>query len=265
MATLSDPHLKLKVSVSLAAAAAISARLIWPTLSIDATVLGLIVVGVLPWLGPIIKSVRLPGGLELELHELKQKTDEAKGAAESARQRAEFALTQPTALPESDHQALHDQRDEAHWQEQAGKLVEEYNTLRRDVPSGWDRTSKMASVVKRMIQLAHDNAKWNVLKHLEHSERGWRLMAYAWLYARSELRFLSPLTENAYRLRDDNKPFGQYWSILAIERVLSTRGNQPVPDDVINTLRSFLAWVEPGTDRHYELRRVVESAKPQNI
>ena len=41
-------------------------RLVWPALTIDSVTVALIVIAVVPWLAPIFKSLKIPGGLELE-------------------------------------------------------------------------------------------------------------------------------------------------------------------------------------------------------
>ena len=40
-----------------------------PNINIDGMTLGLLIVAMLPWLGPIFKSIELPGGIKLELRE----------------------------------------------------------------------------------------------------------------------------------------------------------------------------------------------------
>ena len=65
--------------VSIVSALAIAARLIWPELKIDAITLGLMIVGLLPWLFPVLKSAELPGGWKIEFREIQAA---AKGAAQ---------------------------------------------------------------------------------------------------------------------------------------------------------------------------------------
>jgi hypothetical protein len=50
-------------------------HLLFPSISIDAVTLGLIILAVIPWLTPIFKSVELPGGWKIEFQEF-QKTRE---------------------------------------------------------------------------------------------------------------------------------------------------------------------------------------------
>lgn len=55
-------------------------HLIWPNLAIDAITLLLIVIAILPWLAPLIKSLELPGGWKLEFQELQKAASRAETA-----------------------------------------------------------------------------------------------------------------------------------------------------------------------------------------
>jgi hypothetical protein len=55
----------LKVIISLGAFVFVLIHLLWPTLSIDAITLGLLVVVALPWLSTLIESAELPGGWKI--------------------------------------------------------------------------------------------------------------------------------------------------------------------------------------------------------
>jgi hypothetical protein len=63
---------KLRFAVTIGALAIAAVHLIWPTLAMDVLTLALLVIAVLPWLAPLVKSVELPGGLKIELQDLKQ-------------------------------------------------------------------------------------------------------------------------------------------------------------------------------------------------
>jgi len=75
-----DPFRRLRQVVTLGALSIALAHVIWPSLAIDAITLGLLVIAVLPWLAPLVKSLELPGGWKIELQEMKQATDKARGA-----------------------------------------------------------------------------------------------------------------------------------------------------------------------------------------
>ena len=66
--------------VTLGALAMVLTHILWPSLAIDSITLGLLAIAVLPWLAPLVKSIELPGGLKIELQDLKEITDRAKDA-----------------------------------------------------------------------------------------------------------------------------------------------------------------------------------------
>ena len=65
----SDSVHTVKIVVTAVAAVALIARIVFPTLSIDAASLGLIALAILPWLAPLIKSAELPGGIKIEFQD----------------------------------------------------------------------------------------------------------------------------------------------------------------------------------------------------
>lgn len=54
-----------------------SGHLLCPDLKIDAIFITLIIVAIIPWLEPLLKSVELPGGLKVEFKDLKKLEDKA--------------------------------------------------------------------------------------------------------------------------------------------------------------------------------------------
>jgi hypothetical protein len=49
-----------------------AAHMVWPAASIDSITLGLLAIAVVPWLGPLFKSIELPGGVKVEYRELQE-------------------------------------------------------------------------------------------------------------------------------------------------------------------------------------------------
>ena len=67
-------------SITVAAAVAAIVHILWPKLAIDAITVALILAAILPWLAPLFKKLKLPGGWEIEfqdLQEAKQRADKA--------------------------------------------------------------------------------------------------------------------------------------------------------------------------------------------
>jgi hypothetical protein len=69
----------LKLAITGGAVVIIGARLLWPDLKLDAVTLGLLVVAVLPWLSPLIKSAEFPGGWKIEFQDVKAAGDRVTG------------------------------------------------------------------------------------------------------------------------------------------------------------------------------------------
>jgi len=78
---LERPSLKrLRQVVSLGGLLLALAHILWPKLAIDAVALALIVIAILPWLSPLVKSLELPGGWKLEFQELQKAASRAETA-----------------------------------------------------------------------------------------------------------------------------------------------------------------------------------------
>lgn len=75
-----DPLKRLRQVVTLVALVFALTHLIWPSLAIDGVTLGLLLIAVLPWLAPLIKTLELPGGWKVELRELQETATRVKEA-----------------------------------------------------------------------------------------------------------------------------------------------------------------------------------------
>jgi hypothetical protein len=67
---------KIRVAITVIAALLITAHLIWPNLKVDAVTIGLLLVGILPWLSGLLKSLKLPGGYEVTFQDLSKAAKE---------------------------------------------------------------------------------------------------------------------------------------------------------------------------------------------
>lgn len=74
------PIEKLRQYISLGALILALLHLLWPSLSIDAITLILIVIAILPWIAPLIKSFELPGGWKVEFQDLQNASSRAETA-----------------------------------------------------------------------------------------------------------------------------------------------------------------------------------------
>lgn len=71
---------KTQIFITISAILVGLTHLLFPDLKIDAIFITLIIVAIIPWLEPLLKSVELPGGLKVEFQDLKKIEDEAKKA-----------------------------------------------------------------------------------------------------------------------------------------------------------------------------------------
>lgn len=61
---------RIRIAITVTAALLIAARFIWPDLKVDAVTIGLLMVGLLPWLSGLLKSVKFPGGYEVTFQDV---------------------------------------------------------------------------------------------------------------------------------------------------------------------------------------------------
>ena len=67
----------MKIGITLVAVILVVVRLIWPNLKIDSITIGLLILGILPWLAPLIQSVKLPGGIKITLRDVQEAAQKA--------------------------------------------------------------------------------------------------------------------------------------------------------------------------------------------
>lgn len=63
---------RLRQAVTLGALLLALVHVMWPELAIDTVTLALIVIAILPWITPLVKSLELPGGWRVEFQELQK-------------------------------------------------------------------------------------------------------------------------------------------------------------------------------------------------
>lgn len=80
----SDDSLRnLKASISLIALGLLLVRVVFPDLKIDGVSIGLLALAILPWLSPLIKSAKLPGGFEIEFQDVKAAAERVTSGGET--------------------------------------------------------------------------------------------------------------------------------------------------------------------------------------
>ena len=246
-----QPYSGLKAVVT-ASALIVAGIHIWvPSITVDAITLALFVVTLVPWLQPIFKTIKLPGGFELTLQELKQEVKNATGAAQSAERKADLAVSGLTTVATGQRELGVERGPE----ERLTKLAETYEEIRNNQTAGPTRTQAMTDVVRKMIELAASLPNFDVASRLRSTAKGQRLAAYAYLYAKPNPTLLAELVLSVTTLED--KPFGQYWGLQAIGLNVGDVGAKSIPDSVARDLIAYSTRVPSGTDRDYELRRIL--------
>jgi hypothetical protein len=149
------------VAVSLVAALAIAVHLIWPGLKIDAVVVALLLFGSLPWLRGIVQSISLPGGPSIDLRNYRV-------IAREERQTTDAVRVAGSAV---DAGSVNERTREI--QQQA----ERYEAIRREMPSGSQRTSEMGRIARQILSLLPVTGL-DVSRELLSPRAGQRLIAY---------------------------------------------------------------------------------------
>ncbi len=242
----------LRVFLTVVAIAVAISHARWPDVKIDGVTLGLVVLAALPWLAPIIKSIELPGVGKIELQEVRAQVEELRGQTASASQKADTALASKTTSMSSAAQISEALSPE----QRLLNLAAKYNHIRKTQKPGGLRTGAMTEIVGEMIALAPSIPIVTASPFLTQDDDGKRLFAYAHLYARPEPQLLSDLVRSVTEKED--KPFGQYWGIQAIGRVVQA-APESVNSQTRNMLQNFLTKLKKGTDRYYELSKIMKS------
>jgi hypothetical protein len=248
----------LVTAVAVALAALHVAR---PELKVDGISLGLLAVALIPWLGSVLESIELPGWVRIQYRQLQADVNEAKGAAASAEQKAEVAIAGAGLRAREERAAAQRSPEE---QRAAAlrspdvrlrELARRYDELRATLPGGAARSDAMTQVVREMLELAPRTVAFDWRAALADEDQGIRIAAYALLYITPDPAAAGELAR-ALTTREQ-AAFGQFWAIQALGRALGAAGT---PDPaVLAELRAFQERLPPGTDRSYELSRILGS------
>lgn len=242
--------LVIRIVVTVAALVVAAVHLIRPTAKIDGVLLGLLVVAVLPWLGSIFESVEGAGWkvtyrkLREELDSTRSELEATKGEVASTRQRADFIESagvsdlQPGSPVEEMHQ-----------------LIGRYDNTRETMKSGPLRTKEMTDVVRHLTVLADKLGHVDWSSYLLSQDGGERIAAYSYFYAQPSPSAAPEITYSLIHVED--KPFGQYWAIRALGKIAET--SPPAVQSLVPIWKEFLAKLPVGTDRYYELSRIIDS------
>lgn len=189
--------------------------------------------------------------------ELAEETSrQAQAAADSAKSVAQLA--QELSLTSSpDRSGTASERKNA-LEHDIRELADEYNTVRDDLPTGTERTSKMTSIVSRMISLLNnvEAGQFDVSSYLNSNDPGLRLAGYAYLYANPEPNRVQQI---AAGVLNESTRFLQYWALRTLHRQVE-RNPSALDLNTRRRLTELLNSLGPGTDRAYELRQILQES-----
>jgi hypothetical protein len=189
--------------------------------------------------------------LKREVARTKDTAEAARGAARSAQATAQMA--QDLSLqssPDRSETAF----EMSSLETEVSKLANEYNDTRRAMSEGPARTSKMTSIISRMISSLNgiNPPPFDLPAYLNSEDEGQRLAAYAYLYANPD----PALAPNIAATLSKDKPFAQYWALRTLRRQLLA-DPQALDSNTRRSLEELRATLGPGTDRGYELQQLL--------
>jgi hypothetical protein len=240
---------RLQYAVTAGALIVVVVHHVYPAFHADPFTAAFLLVAVLPWLAPLLKTIKLPGGLEVELRELREELDQTKGAVKSAAIQAQVgAATLSAAVPEGR------QTEGTGSPEKLLALGEKYERIRDSMPSGSTRTGAMTRVLAEMFKEAASIRDLDVGPLIASASRGERLAGIAYAHEH-------PSPERAGTLvgalgGQEDTPFGQYWVLRALRRI--AEGDSRVfAGDLCQQLNAYKNRQKPGTDRRYEVTQLL--------
>jgi hypothetical protein len=251
----------LRIVVTIIALAAAVAHRYWPWFGTrDHFEIIALIVAVLPWASAIFKSVDIPGVGKFELQELKRQVaknegriltikEEVRGAVQSLEQRTD-AILQPVDVAASRQQGLRSPAEEF------GSLGRQYVEIRLKTQPGKEKTAQMSRIFGQMLSVAVSVENFDVVKALASDDAGERLQAYAFLYSKPTFSYLERLVATVTSGLEP-WPFGQYWAIRAVGRIVENVDPKTIPMSVKRELRDFCIQLPTDTDRHFELSKTV--------
>jgi hypothetical protein len=173
----------------------------------------------------------------------------ASGVADSAEQTAQLAEglsrradTAPPAGPSDvDHVV--------------NSLASQYNEARLKLPPGTERTREMTATVSKMISTLTEvqPRDFDVSARLGSSDRGQRLAGYAYIYANPDPRRTQELVD---ALLDEDKPFGQYWALRALSRLVEI-SPASLDRNSVRELERLQQRLGYGTDRWHQVNEIL--------
>lgn len=183
------------------------------------------------------------------LNAVNQKVEEAKSAAKSASDKAEFALINQS-VPHGEEVQLLNLEPEG----KLNELIDSYNNIREKLVQGNARTNKMNNVIKGIMDLLPSLPTFNVSQMLQEKDNGKRVAAYAYLYVKPEYQFLEELVST---FTTDSIQFGQYWGIQALGKLLNVKPNEEINPTVFKKLKTYYDGLQAEDGKRSDLGKML--------
>ncbi|MFD5830165.1 hypothetical protein [Lentzea sp. NPDC060358] len=241
------------------AIAAAAVHVVWPSAKIDSTTVLLLGLALVPWLGTLLESLELPGGLKLKYRQLEERVEqvaaEGKASADDASSVAQAALG-AAQLGSS----VQDGQPAGHLPT-LDELVGEMRRLRQ-LPRSDSRTDLMDQLFGAMIVAAGREPAFNVEAALRDEDQDRRLTGYAGLHGRPDAGHVDAVIDVLDRERG---AFNQYWAVKTL-RVLASLGDpSEVAPRMKSSLRDLRSAVPPGSSRAREIDLLLKSLGSQEV
>ena len=235
-----------RVVLTAAAVALAAVHLIWPRLKVDMITVVLVVVAIVPWLHTLFTSVSTPF-LNLEFRELERRLDAVDDKVDSSRQlvvasEARDLARQAQQSPNTGAATL-------------TGLARDYDNIRTSMAPGAARSDMMTAVVGKMLAAVESGELIDVERNLRSDDGGERLAGYAAIYAIPDATSAAAVVDSLIQVEDT--PFGAYWALQGIRRIVETGGKGAIDHDTHKKLLAYAERLRRGTDRAYETDRIL--------
>jgi hypothetical protein len=246
-----------RVAVSVGAALVVIVHLAWPQVSFDTFAVVLLGLIVLPWIGDILDSIQLPGGMRARVRKLQEEFErtrqEVRGESQAAARKSEDALV--IAIADADDDGLSRQLN-SDPRMRLAELAAEYDALRKR-PKGARRSAEMTRLVGKMMSSAARAHAFDVPTALRSDDPGVRLTGYSWLVVRPDPQYVGELID--VLTGHEESKFNQYWAIRALNTLVEENDPEVVTPSRRAQLKEFTESQPPASDRRYELTRALKA------
>jgi hypothetical protein len=251
----------LGYGVSGMAVAAAVAHVIWPAAKIDANTVLLLAIALVPWLGILLESLELPGGLKLKYRALEERVDksvhdvvESKSNAADAISVANVALG-ATRAGRGDSTSSPDPESD-----QLGQLITKMRAL-RTLPSSNSLTDVMDQLFGEMTVVARQAAGFSVTTALQDEDPEVRLAAYANLYGDPDPGQIGAVVDN---ILNETTKFNQYWAIKTLRVLMSDVDAMTVPRNIEGKLQGLIDALPVDAIRSRELSLLLKEMQSRS-